>query len=545
MLRAFVMLGCSWLFLAGVATADSKAFPRPPSLEGRVEFWKQVFSTYSKNQLLIHDTDHPERVYAILDFEREAATLSEGELRRVMNQSERAEIARIRAILERLHRHPDSTELTVEEMRIRSLLSSDPHPDRYRRAAGEKRLRSQRGVRELFLLGVKRSARYLPRMEQIFREEGLPVELTRLPLVESSFNTHAYSKVGAAGMWQFMPGTGRLFLKIDPAVDERLDPFVATRAAARFLRQNYERLGTWPLALTAYNHGPAGMARAVRDVGTTDIEVIISRYQSPTFGFASKNFYVEFLAAGEVHRDYRNHFGDVRLEPVMDAEEVPLGHFVALGSVKGCAGGDLGTLKELNPAIRPDAISGKRWLPSGYNVRVPRGTARGFQACYAALPASAKRDRHPVTERRHRVRRGETLSTIARRYGASVSRLRRYNGLKNSNLIRVGQVLKIPGAGAVISTKTSGGSKARASRVHRVRRGQTSGADRAPLRKLDRQHTASQSASRCRPHSSRPGAANPALSAKIVAPGWLAMAMQTPGWVTSPSQPSRRASWSS
>ncbi len=473
MLRVGVSLSLSWLLIAGVASADPSDFPRSPDLAEKVEFWKHVFSTYSSNQLLIHDTTHPSWVYSILDFEREAATLSKEELRRVMDRAERAEIDRIRATLERLHRHPDATQLTVEEMRIRSLLKSDPRPDRYRRAAGKDRLRSQRGIRERFLLGVQRSARYLGRMESIFRAEGLPVELTRLPLVESSFNTHAYSRVGAAGMWQFMPRTGRLFLKIDGAVDERLDPFAATRAAAKFLKQNYERLGTWPLAITAYNHGPAGMARAVRELGTTDIDAIIDHYEGRTFGFASRNFYAEFLAAVDVHVDYRSHFGDVQLEPEVASEEVRLGHYVALRSIRQCAGGDLATLKILNPAIRPAALKGTRWLPTGYRVRLPRGKASRFRDCYAALPASAKLARHPVTERRHRVRRGETLSTIARRYKASVSTLRRYNRLKNRNMIRIGQVLKIPGGGAAAPTKTSSRSKKSSTHVHRVRNGQT------------------------------------------------------------------------
>ncbi len=472
MLRVGISLGLSWVVFVGAAAADSALFPCPDRLVAKVEFWKQIFSTYSRNHVVIHDTEDPSRVYAILDFQREAVRLSPGELSRLMKRTERNEIARIRAILERLHRHPDSTQLTVEEMRIRSLLKSDPHPDRYRRAAGKKRIRSQRGVRERFLEGVQRSARYLPRMEEIFRAEGLPIELTRLPLVESSFNTHAYSKVGAAGMWQFMPGTGKLFLKIDGAVDERLDPFVSTRAAARFLKQNYERLGTWPLAITAYNHGPAGMARAVREVGSSDMDVIIDRYESRTFGFASKNFYAEFLAAVEVHRDYRNHFGDIRLESELSADEVPLGHYVSLRSVKSCTGSQLDTLKSLNPAIRPAAVSGKRWLPSGYRVRMPAGRSQSFRDCYAALPSSAKLKRHPVFERRHRVRRGETLSTIARRYGSSVSTLRRYNRLKSSNFIRVGQVLKIPGASRATASAPRV-ARSSSPRVHRVRRGQT------------------------------------------------------------------------
>lgn len=478
-----------WLIIvafvaAGSASGESGAFPRPQSLHENINFWKNVFATYSRHQIVIHDAGRPGRLYSILDFRREATFMSDNELWRLEQRAETAEIERVRSILEKLQRHPDDSQLSVEEMRIRSLLQDDPHPDRFRRAADPKRLRSQRGIRERFLEGVQRSYRYLPRMERIFRSENVPIELTRLPLVESSFNTFAYSKVGAAGMWQFMPSTGRLFMRVDDVVDERLDPIVATRGAARFLRQNYERLGTWPLAITAYNHGPGGMARAARELGTKDIGVIVQRYEGPAFGFASRNFYAEFLAAVDVHRDYRSHFGDVEVDAEMDAEEVILPHHVPLGTVQRCAGVDMGSLKELNPALRPAAYSGRRSLPSGYGMRLPKHRTRPFLDCYASLPPAAKQTRPQATAGYHTVRRGETLSTIARRYGTSTRNLQRTNGLRSGNMIRVGQKLKVPGASTPApAVQTASARRAPqqktvpqqkgASRVHRVRRGQT------------------------------------------------------------------------
>lgn len=473
--RSNLMMSIACLLLMAVpVAASSDRFPLPERLVANVAFWKHIFATYSRYHLVVHDSEYPGRVYSVLDFSAEAASMSEGALRTLMNRAEEAEIGRIQAILVRLHRYADSPNLSVEEMRIRSLLHDDPHPDRFQRAADRKRIRAQRGIRERFGEGVQRSTRYLGRMEQIFRDEGLPVELTRLPLIESSFNTHAYSKVGAAGMWQFMPATGRIFLRIDDAVDERLDPFVSTRAAARFLRQNYDRLGTWPLAITAYNHGPGGMARAVRTVGTTDIGAIVDRYDGPAFGFASKNFYAEFLAAIDVHANYRNYFGNMPLDPPIDAVEIPLRDHVTVGAVARCAGGDLETIKQLNPGVRPDALSGRRALPRGYEVRLPRRAAQSFHSCYADLPASARVAAPPASTGssgsgagRHTVRKGETLSTIARRYGTSVDSLRRTNGIKG-NVIRVGQVLRIPGRGAPAP------AKGRPTVVtHRVKPGQT------------------------------------------------------------------------
>ena len=458
------------LMVAGGAGADS--FPVPAELVGNVEFWKQVFSTYGRHQVVIHDTENPGRIYSILDFANEASRLPKDALRRVMNRAETAEIKRLQGILRSLENRSDRTRLSIEEMRIRSLFKNDPHPGRFARAADKKRIRAQRGVSERFKDGVRRSRRYLGRMESIFRDEGVPVELTRLPLVESSFNVRAYSKVGAAGLWQFMPGTGRKFLHIDPAVDERLDPFVATRAAARFLRRNYERLGSWPLAITAYNHGPAGMERAVRKVGSTDLGDIVRRYESRTFGFASKNFYAEFLAAVDVFENYRAHFGDIALDNELDADEVALPHYVALREVLPCTGTDLSGFKDLNPAVRPAAFSNRRWLPRGYKMRLDAGRAAAFSSCYDRLPSHVKRTSHPIMSRNHRVRRGETLSKIARRYGVSVSTLRRTNKLRSSNLIRIGQNLKIPASGAG-SRPAGGAGQTRKPKHHKVRSGQT------------------------------------------------------------------------
>src|SRR5262249_41445199 len=155
----------------------------------------------------------------------------------------------------------------------------------------------QGGMRGRFAQGLIRSWTYLPEIERIFANAGLPAELTLLPHIESSFENRALSKVGAAGIWQIMPATGRRYLRVSDAVDERRGFSAPTRAAAKILRENYDMLGPWPLAITAYNHGANGMKQAVATVGTTDFGVIVQRYRGPLFGFASQNFYAEFLAA--------------------------------------------------------------------------------------------------------------------------------------------------------------------------------------------------------------------------------------------------------
>ncbi len=443
------------VFLPRPALAAAE-LPYPPALRPQVEFWKKVFGLYSTHEIAIHDTDHLDRVYSVLDY-RERATPGEDEI--LLDQIEKdgvnAEKERIRGILLRLDaRQGNAADLDAEERRIWELFTDDNDPRRFAEAAAKDRIRAQRGLKERFAEGVRVSRRYLDEMEGIFRTTGVPVELTRLPLVESCFDIDAYSKVGAAGIWQFMPATGRSYMRIAGVVDERRDPLRATRGAARHLAENYDALGTWPLAITAYNHGRAGMRRAVRETGTTDIETIVRVYRGPLFGFASRNFYAEFLAALEVEKEHRDYFGELRFEPPFRSEEVVLDRLLAGRAAANCAGVAPEDMAELNPAVDSVVFQGKGNLPRGYLVRVPPGSTQAFEQCLAqqaapkARQVSGARPRSRTASsarsyRTHRVAAGQTLSHIAQRYRVSVKRIKQANSIRGT-VVKAGQVLKIP-----------------------------------------------------------------------------------------------------
>src|SRR5262249_32176511 len=268
------------------------------------------------------------------------------------------------------------------------------------------RIRAQRGLRERFATGLEVSRRYLPEMEAVFRREGLPVELTRLPLVESCFNIHAYSKKGAAGIWQFMPATARLYMQLNDAVDQRRDPVGWPAAAAEYLKGSYEALGNWPLAVTSYNHGRAGVMHAVASVGSNDLVQIIKYYHGPAFKFASRNFYAEFLAAVDVERHYQNYFGDLRVGAALRAETVVVPDYVSARALARVVNTDVDTLADLNPALTPAVLSGKLHVPRGYRLQVPAGSAAKFSVLYASLPKSEKSSRQRSIYVTHRVQRG-------------------------------------------------------------------------------------------------------------------------------------------
>ena len=411
----------------------SHLFPYPPALRPQVEFWQRVFTT-SRQTVILHDNVHM-TIYKELDLRSlyETHTDRPRTLARLRKQRVEREIRHIRATLRKLHRASRTTRLTAEERRIKRLFSDIPGSRKFLRAAAEGRVRSQTGIGEKFRQGIQISGRYLDEMEAIFRQAGLPVELTRLPLVESTFNIDAYSKAGAAGVWQFIRSTGRLFMRVDGLIDERRDPLLSARAAAKLLKANYDRLGTWPLAITAYNHGQAGMARAVRKLGTTDIARIIRSYKSRRFGFASRNFYPEFLAALEVEKNATAYFGEIKRDAPFRYDEVALDGYLSLGVAARCADISTERLIEFNPALGRPIRRGRRFIPSGYRLRLPDGTADSFRRQYAALEINS-----------HTVQPGQTLDIIARRYRTSVKVLQELNHIPNVNFIRVGQRLRLP-----------------------------------------------------------------------------------------------------
>jgi len=461
-----VLSGFLLLPRAVIAEAD---FAVPPALKPQVDFWIGIFATYGKRQVVIHDSERLDRIYSVVDFsDLDQEGLSEVEIELAMKDEEEAEKERVRSLLRRLDTlDPRVDALTEEEQRIVALFADDRTAGKFGAAASEDRLRGQRGVRERFARGIQTAHAYFPTMERIFSEEGVPVEITRLPLVESCFNMHAYSKVGAVGVWQFMPATARNYMRVNGTVDERLDPIAATHAAARFMRDNYQRLGTWPLAIKAYNHGPAGIARAVREVGTTDPATIIENYKGPAYKFASRNFYPEFLAALQVERNYRRYFGDLVLDPPLQIDTVAVPTSTTITTAARCAGTDTWQLTSLNPSLLPIVHTGRAPIPSGYELRVPRGSGAQFRSCLASVPAlpvqvvrrglGARRTIERTAGGRrgavrgsakrrsvvHTVKQGQTLAQIATLYGCSIEQLRRGNKIKGDKL-HAGQVLRIP-----------------------------------------------------------------------------------------------------
>src|ERR1700757_4543724 len=254
-----------FLGVASVWAADSSTvMPRPPELERDVQFWIRVYSEVDTNGGFLHDQYNLAVVYETLHFAPDASQSAR-------EHEVDAHRERIAAALRRIAAAGDAP-LSEEDQRISDLWGG-ASPARLREAVDD--IRFQLGQADRFRAGLIRSGAWETHIAETLANLGLPAELAVLPHVESSFNPSAYSKVGAAGLWQFMRSTCRRYMRIDGAGDDRLDPFPSTPGAEQLLAYNYRVLGTWPLALTAYNHGTAGMLRAKESMGTEDIVRIV------------------------------------------------------------------------------------------------------------------------------------------------------------------------------------------------------------------------------------------------------------------------------
>ena len=413
------------LLLGGTSFAqDPELFPQPPEIQPAVDFWTKVYTEVDTQSGFLHAYQNLSVIYARLELNRR-------EIERVRS--------RIRDDLQALA-SGKRTGLTPNQQEILNLWPADVSNETLRTAASN--VRWQLGQSDRFLGGLRRSGAYRAHINQVIREKGLPIELGVLPHVESSFNPNAYSSASAAGMWQFGRDTARRFMRVDHIIDERMDPYTATGAAMSLLEYNYSVLGTWPLALTAYNHGAGGIARAVRQTGTTDIEKIIANYRGRAFGFASRNFYAQFLAVIHVENNALRYFGDFRLDPAPEFREVVTDAFIDAEVFARSIGISLEQLQDDNRALRPAIWEGNKRIPSNYPIKV-REQAVNASNLLALVPDDFKFDVQ-TPDVAYVVERGDSLSVIARRFNTSVNRLVSLNQLPSRHRIQIGQRLLLP-----------------------------------------------------------------------------------------------------
>jgi len=356
------------LIVAGCASAPRTGsrveFVEPKAMAPMINFWVHVYSRWDIGLVAFHDNRYLDVVYDL-------SPITQGDRRTWDTISELIKDDLL--VIEESVTNP--RKLTSNQERIKKMLV---------KAGGQgaligasERLRGQRGLKSEFRRGLERSQVYIPYFKKVFRSAGLPEEIAYLPHVESSFNKGARSKVGASGMWQFMPSTARSFMPMRANVlDSRFDPRHSAQGAAKLMAYNHKIVHFWPLTITAYNSGVGHGIRAKERYGN-DMGMIVFNYNEGAFQFASRNFYAEFVAAMKIARDPDKYFPGFRYNfPKSDIEGIQLITPMKLSDLSKEVGISEVVLIDLNPAWLRNIETNRTVIPSNYDIWLPKGTMK-------------------------------------------------------------------------------------------------------------------------------------------------------------------------
>ncbi len=373
--------------LEDVASRISPEFQVPDALKKRVGFWFDIYSKFNSEENVIHHVEYPWIIFSVVSTKDILENPSNRWAK--FHRSEkvlRNERARVKRVLLKLARTKNLNRLNEEEARFVELLKDIPgkRAKVFKQAANN--IRSQLGQKDFIQSGLSTSQKYFPYLESVFEKRGLPVEITRLPLVESSFNEAAVSKVGASGIWQLMPAIGHKFLRMNDDFDERNSPLKATEAAAKLMGQNFKILKSWPLAITAYNHGPGGLIRAQKKLKTSDISKIVEDYSSNSFGFASSNFFCSFLAALHVERYQKELFGEIPVQIFPELKIVEMPQSIRLKNIVAALGLDADEVRNYNLDLKEKSFAKNKKVPKGFRLFVPVERHAQLEAYLETLP---------------------------------------------------------------------------------------------------------------------------------------------------------------
>ena len=355
----------------------SADFKIPESLRQRTEFWFDIYTRYGSNDHVIHHVLYPWIVFKVINTDEMVAT-GKGPLWLRKDRAEKfvkAQMSQIRRTLRKLAKRSNYDNLPDDEKELFEKLQTLPGARRRVIRQAAQNVRKQLGQKDFFRDGLMNSSRYLPYMEKQFADLNLPVELTRIPFVESSFNEKAYSRVGASGVWQIMPRTGKAYMIVSDNIDERNSPIKASLMAARMLKQTQRATKSWALTVTSYNHGYGNLRTAIRKAHSKDLATIIARYHKGDFKFASSNYYTCFLAALHAEKYNELVFNDLSREPLQEREVVYLKAKTTLRQIMRLTGLSRDQLVSFNLDLK-SALAGKHpslTLPRGFELHVPKG----------------------------------------------------------------------------------------------------------------------------------------------------------------------------
>ncbi len=440
----------------------------PSSLSTRVGFWVEVFSRWDTNTAIFHDRDNPHRVFSTISRNEGCRNSSRDN---IIDRERTSLKSSLRSVADKLR---DGKAFNAHEQALYSAFGTSSHQEV--RAAAD-RIRCQSGNRDRMRTALSNFHQYRPAILDALEQNNLTLELQYLPFVESAFDPNALSHVGAAGLWQIMPATGRsLGLKVDSIVDERYDPKIASYAAAKYFRDSIDNLSEAafengssvtpknlnPFVITSYNYGVRGMERAIKQVGL-DYERLLREYQSPSFQTAVKNFYASFLAARHVAKNSELFFGAIprNNQGVTNSyNQVDLVQATSIKRLTSELNVSSDELKALNPSLNKIVWNDGALVPKNFKLKLPYRETGWDLAMTSVMSLPAEQSSGFFW---YKVRSGDTACGVAERNGASCRELFQLNGLNSRGTIYVGTSIKVPG----------GGSSSAGTQKYQVRRGDT------------------------------------------------------------------------
>ena len=418
--------------------------PKNALIKESVDFWVKIYSKYNVNQGVLHDSIHESLVYQVLDFSDIMNNPKTSRKKKENLRLKRVKKAKkeIKARLLRLSKIKNSRQaiknLKGKDKQLWKLFKPIKERNKFRVARHKNRIRFQLGQSNLILKGLFSSGAYLEEMEDIFRKHNLPIELTRLVFVESSFNLKARSSSHATGIWQFIKPTAQRYLKMNPSVDERLAPLEATEASAKLLKRNYNQLKSWPLAVTAYNRGLAGVKRLLKKKRAKKLEDLLDTRRGH-FRFASANFYTSFLAILQVEKEAKKHFGKVRWRLPLRSEKVRLSKTILVQTLISWFDGNEKKAKEFNPHIKKAVWDGLIRIGKGNFIRIEKKKVDQVQSELKSI-----KNVNLYKGRLYRIKKNDTLSSIAKRFRTSIESLKKENPSLKPRFLQRGRLIVIP-----------------------------------------------------------------------------------------------------
>lgn len=353
----------------------SENFKAHPDIMPRVHFWFNIYTKFSSKDHVIHHTLHPWIVYEIVDTSSYYTMYkNQTYAAKMAKQFVRGRKALYRKKINKLARLKKFTKLSKFELAILNKIKYLGKNYRQNLWIARKNVRTQTGQNDFFHKGIIASSEYNKHIKSILKEHGLPLELASLPLLESSFNLKAKSKVGASGVWQIMPNTAKQYGHVSWTIDERNSPLKATTMAAKLMKFNYGQLKNWPLAITAYNNGIGNIRKAMKRAKTNNPYKLINNHKRGSFGFASSNFYASFLAAVYVKSYSKEIFKVKALQP-LSFDTVYFKRSTSLRHITRNTGVSLKKIKKYNLDLK-SRVGLSTFLPRNFKLFLPIGSAK-------------------------------------------------------------------------------------------------------------------------------------------------------------------------